>query len=225
MRPIPRRVSSGRSPAVPMITVIGAVRPAPPAAIPSATSITAEIPASLWAKSTMTTREPSRNRLSRPGERSDDGAKSINPSRTCASAAPRPRAPPAAARAFATLCRASPPIVIGTRRTSTIDDARSPSSSTSSPSRTTYARPPEATWRRTTAGVGVAVEKNATCPRTRRAIAATRGSSPLRTTQPSGLVTRQIVDLTSANSGSVWMPWRSRWSDETFVSTEASFDS
>ena len=40
-RPIPRRVSSGRSPAVPMIAVIGAARPAAPPAIPSATSSTA----------------------------------------------------------------------------------------------------------------------------------------------------------------------------------------
>ena len=42
---------------------------------------------------------------------------------------------------------------------------------------------------------------------------------------PSGFVIRAIVALTSASSGSVWMPWRSRWSDETLVSTLASFDS
>ena len=53
-------------------------------------------------------------------------------------------------------------------------------------------------------------EKYATFARTRRATAATYGSSPLSTTQPSGFVIRQIVDLTSASSGSVWMPWRSR---------------
>ena len=47
----------------------------------------------------------------------------------------------------------------------------------------------------------------------------------LSTTQPSGFVIRQTVDLTSASSGSVWMPWRSRWSDETLVRTLASFDS
>ena len=57
-----------------MMAVIGAARPAAPAAIPSATSRTAAMPASLWAKSTMTRREPSRNRFSRPGERSVDGA-------------------------------------------------------------------------------------------------------------------------------------------------------
>ena len=56
IRPIPRSVSSGRSPAVPMMIVIGAVRPAAPPAIPSATSRTAAMPASLWAKSTMTMR-------------------------------------------------------------------------------------------------------------------------------------------------------------------------
>ena len=38
IRPMPRSVSSGRSPAVPMIAVIGAARPAAPPAIPSATS-------------------------------------------------------------------------------------------------------------------------------------------------------------------------------------------
>ena len=42
---------------------------------------------------------------------------------------------------------------------------------------------------------------------------------------PSGCVTRQTVALTSASSGSVWIPWRSRWSDDTFVNTLASFDS
>ncbi len=41
IRPMPRSVSSGRSPAVPMIAVIGAARPAAPAAIPWATSRTA----------------------------------------------------------------------------------------------------------------------------------------------------------------------------------------
>ena len=42
---------------------------------------------------------------------------------------------------------------------------------------------------------------------------------------PSARVIRQIVDLTSASSGRVWMPCRSRWSEETLVSTLASFDS
>ena len=44
IRPMPRSVSSGRSPAVPMIAVIGAARPAAPPAIPSATSRTAAMP-------------------------------------------------------------------------------------------------------------------------------------------------------------------------------------
>ena len=67
----------------------------------------------------MTSRAPSRNRLSRPGERSVDGRKSSSPSRTCSMVAPRPRAPPAAASALATLWPASPPMVIGTRAIST----------------------------------------------------------------------------------------------------------
>ena len=50
--------------------------PAAPPAIPSATSRTASMPASLWAKSTMTMRAPTRKMLSRPGERSTDGRKS-----------------------------------------------------------------------------------------------------------------------------------------------------
>ncbi len=75
-----------------------------------------------------------------------------------------------------------------------------------------------ARWRRISADPSRS-EKYATCARTRRATAATSGSSALRTTQPSGLVIRQIVDLTSASSGSVWMPCRSRWSDETLVRT------
>src|SRR5712691_10142219 len=66
---MPRRVSSGRSPAVP---VVAAARPTAPAAIPSATSRIAAIPASLWAKSTMTTLAPRRNRLSRHGDRDAD---------------------------------------------------------------------------------------------------------------------------------------------------------
>ena len=41
IRPMPRSVSSGRSPAVPMIAVIGAARPAAPPAIPAATSMIA----------------------------------------------------------------------------------------------------------------------------------------------------------------------------------------
>ena len=48
------------------------------------------MPASLWAKSTMTTRLPSRYRLSRPGERSASGAKCDSPSRTSAIVAPEP---------------------------------------------------------------------------------------------------------------------------------------
>ena len=90
IRPMPRSVSSGRSPAVPMIAVTGAARPAAPPAIPSATSRIALTPASLWAKSTITTRDPSRNRLSRPGDRSDEGWKSASPSRSWASVTPRP---------------------------------------------------------------------------------------------------------------------------------------
>src|SRR6478672_290372 len=115
--PIPRSVSSGRSPAVPMIAVTGAARPAAPPAIPSATSRIALTPASLWAKSMITTRDPRRKRLRRPGERSDEGWKSARPSRSWASVTPSPRAAAAAARAFATLCRASPPRVIGLRST------------------------------------------------------------------------------------------------------------
>ncbi len=68
-------------------------------------------------------------------------------------------------------------------------------------------------------------ENQATRARTRRATAATYGSSALSTTQPSGFVTRQIVAFTSASSARVWIPWRSRWSDETLVNTLASFDS
>ena len=59
-------------------------------------------------------------------------------------------------------------------------------------------------------------------PPTRPATAATCGSSALSTTQPSGFVIRQIVALTAASSPSVWIPWRSRWSELTFVSTLAS---
>ena len=69
------------------------------------------------------------------------------------------------------------------------------------------------------------MEKNATWARTRRAIAATSGSSALSTTQPPGFVIRAITALTSASSGSVWMPWRSRWSALMLVSTLASLDS
>ena len=119
-----------------MITVIGAARPAAPPAMPSATSSTAEMPASLWAKSTMTTFDPTRNRFNRPGDRSVSGRKSIRPSRTCAIDAPRPRAPPAAARALATLWRARPPIVIGIRRISAMSVSSGPFASTSQPLRT-----------------------------------------------------------------------------------------
>ena len=81
IRPIPRSVSSGRSPAVPMIVVIGAVRPAAPAAIPSATSSTAPTPASLWAKSTMTTFAPEPEQVEPPGRALGVlGAKSASPS-------------------------------------------------------------------------------------------------------------------------------------------------
>jgi len=100
-----------------------------------------------------------------------------------------------------------------------------PSTSTTIPARTRKARPPRPTWRRTIGEPSGTRLKNATLARTRRATAATYGSSPLSTTQPSGRVMRQIVDLTSASSGRVWMPWRSRWSEDTFVSTLASFDS
>ena len=48
------------------------------------------MPASLWAKSTMTTRLPRRYRLSRPGDRSASGAKCDSPSRTSAIVAPKP---------------------------------------------------------------------------------------------------------------------------------------
>ncbi len=109
--------------------------------------------------------------------------------------------------------------------TSTISVAVAPFISTITPSRTRYARPPAARCRRTDCDDPPARLNSATLARTRRATAATSGSSALSTTQPSGRVIRQIVDLTSASSGSVWIPWRSRWSDETLVRTLASFDS
>ncbi len=61
--------------------------------------------------------------------------------------------------------------------------------------------------------------------RTRRATPATSGSSALSTVAPSGRVMRQTVALTSASWGSVWMPCRSRWSEERLVNTLASLDS
>ena len=207
-----------------MMAVTGAARPAAPPAMPSATSRTAEIPASLWAKSTMTIRDPSRKMLSRPGERSVVGRKSARPCATCSIVAPSARAPAAAASAFATLCRASPPMVIGISRIATIARDR-----TSRRARPASHRGRDTRDRRRRGGG----RPRAASPRSRRAQpgadaardAATYRSSPLRTTQPSGFVIRQIVAFTSASSGSVWMPWRSRWSDETLVRTLASFDS
>ena len=222
---MPRRVSSGRSPAVPMIAVTGAARPGTPPAIAAATSRMAPVPASLWAKSTMTVRRPSRNTFSRPGESSADGRKSRRPAVTCSRVAPSALAPPAAASALATLCLASPPRATGRSATSRSTCVSAPSHSTSRPSSSTQALPPVRRWRRRTGADPGSSEKYATGAWTRRATAATRGSSALRTTSPSGPVTRQTVALTSASSGRVWMPWRSRWSDETFVKTLASLDS
>ena len=142
IRPIPRSVSSGRSPAVPMIAVTGAARPAAPPAIAAATSRIASVPASLCAKSTMIVRRPSRNRLSRPGDRSADGRKSRRPSATCSRVAPSARAPPAAASAFAMLCRARPPRATGRSATSSRACASAPSHSTSRPRSRTQASPP-----------------------------------------------------------------------------------
>ena len=95
------------------------------------------MPASLWAKSTITTRRPRRYTLSRPGRlRRQSGRKSRRPRRTASIEAPRARAPAAAASALATLWRASPPSAIGTSA-SRHDRAASvaPSASTSQPSR------------------------------------------------------------------------------------------
>ena len=50
----------------------------------------------------------------------------------------------------------------------------------------------------------------------------TRGSSPLSTTHPEGRVTRVTMALTSASWSTVSMPWRPRWSADTFVTTETS---
>ena len=121
--------------------------------------------------------------------------------------------------------RRPPPTVAGSR--ARLVDPCDPSISTNQPSRRTYARPPPATVRRTTARRRTAPpsENIATLARTRRAIAATSGSSALSTAQPPGFVARATVDLTSASSGRVWIPWRSRWSEVTFVITLASFDS
>jgi len=133
IRPIPRSVSSGRSPAVPMIAVTGADRPAAPPATAWATSRIASVPASLWAKSTITVRRPSRNTLSRPGERSAEGRKSRSPSATCSIVAPIALAPAAAASALATLWRASPQSVTGTSATAMIACVSPPARSTSRP--------------------------------------------------------------------------------------------
>ncbi len=135
IRPIPRSVSSGRSPAVPMIAVTGAARPAAPPAIAAATSRIASVPASLWAKSMITVRWPRRNRFMRPGECSAEGRKSRRPSATWSIAIPTARAPPAAANAFARLCRASPPSATGTSAASTISRSDPSSHSTRLPPR------------------------------------------------------------------------------------------
>ena len=116
-----------------MIAVTGAARPAAPPAIAAATSRIASVPASLCAKSTITVRWPRRNRFIRPGECSAEGRKSRSPSATWAIDMPSARAPPAAARAFARLWRASPPSATGTSAASTISCSDPSSHSTRLP--------------------------------------------------------------------------------------------
>ena len=55
-----------------------------------------------------------------------------------------------------------------------------------------------------------------------RASRSTRGSSPLRTAQPSLRVIRGTTPLTSASWSRVSMPCRPRWSADTLVTTETS---
>ena len=104
-----------------LIAVIGAARPAAPAGDPLGDVEHGRDPGLVVGE--VDDDDPvarRRNRFRRPGETSAVGRKSASPSRTWSSVAPRPRAPPAAASAFATLWRARPPSVIGTRPTSTI---------------------------------------------------------------------------------------------------------
>ena len=100
-----------------------------------------------------------------------------------------------------------------------------PSTSLSQPRRTTYARPPRATCRWTAADPSAVSEKNATRPRTRRAIRGHERVVGIEHDPAIGLGHPATADFTSASSGSVWMPCRSMWSDETLVITQASFDS
>ena len=153
IRPMPRSVSSGRSPAVPMIAVIGAARPAPPAAIPSATSRTAEIAGLVVGEVDDDDPRPEPEQVEPSGRAVGRGAEVDEAVGDLRDRRARGRVPPpAAASAFATLCRASPPIVIGIRAASTIFVTDVPDASMSQPSRTRYARPPFATWRRTRGG-------------------------------------------------------------------------
>ena len=53
-------------------------------------------------------------------------------------------------------------------------------------------------------------------------MASTRGSSALRTAQPSLRVICGTTDFTSASWSTVSIPWRPRWSAVTLVTTETS---
>ena len=115
IRPMPRSVSSGRSPAVPMIAVMGAARPAAPAGDPlghvedrrDAGLVVGEVHDDDPGAEPVQV-EPPRRAF---GRRPEVDEAVVRPRSIVA---PRPRAPPAAASALATLWRASPPIVIGT---------------------------------------------------------------------------------------------------------------
>ena len=185
------------------------------------------MPASLWAKSTMTTRapepeqvEPARRALGRRAEVEQAVARpaSIDAPRPARAAGRRqgvgdvvPGQPADRDRDSGDLDDLASPVAVG------LDQRRRRGRGRRGRRR--------ARWRRTIGGAVAGIDEERDLPRTRRATAATSGSSALRTTQPSGLVIRQIVALTSASSGRVWMPCRSRWSDETLVRTLASFDS
>ncbi len=218
MTPSPVRISSVRSPAVPI-----ASRTFRRPATARDTSMSPARPASLCAKS-MTTKMPSRsNRFRRPGLAAESWAKERRPLVIRAADSPSASHAAAAASAFAMLKRERPATVTGSSDAGARGRGRRPAArSTSMSPSSTAARPPSSRTRSTRPELDSRLNAYR-CARVRRCIAHARSSSALRTAHPSRFVMRTIVPFTSASSSTVSIPCSPRWSAVTFVTTLTSF--
>ncbi len=145
----------------------------------------------------------------------------VSPFTTARSGSPIASAADAACIAFITLWRETPAIVTGMSISSSSGRDDEPSSTVIQPSSGTVARPPSARVSRI-AGCQGSSEQSQGRPVASRRIERTRGSSAFSTSHPSGRVIRVTVAFTSASWSIVWIPWRPRWSSDTFVTTATS---